>query len=141
MRSTASTRRTDGATVLRRGGALVVDTLCVSFVIGGIALALALLVNRSLFALWWALPVGYTVYYAFFEGVFAQTPGKRLFGLIVLGRDGSRCGLRAAFVRTATRAIDGAAFYLVGVATIMFTDGDRRLGDLLAGTQVVRTKR
>jgi uncharacterized RDD family membrane protein YckC len=39
------------------------------------------------------------------------------------------------------RAVDGAAFYLVGAAIAVLTDGDRRLGDVAAGTQVVHTRR
>jgi len=170
MRSTATPADTgtDTNCLLRRFGALVVDGLLVSTLVVVTVLALGFVGDRivgvfggplstvfigpigsPMFALltnplvgFWVIgPTWFLGYYVLFEGTVGQTPGKRLFGLMVLGRDGSRCTLRAAAIRTVLRAVDGAAFYLVGAAIAVLTDGDRRLGDVAAGTQVVHTRR
>lgn len=143
MRSPQSqtTTGTDGAVVLRRGAALVVDAVLVVTVFGLVTLASSLLLGVSLLAWGWTLPVAYLGYHVLFEGTSGRTPGKRVFGLVVLGRDGLPCDLRAATVRTVLRVVDGAFFYLVGIAAVVLTDGDRRLGDAVAGTRVVRTSR
>jgi len=170
MRSTATPADTgtDTNRLLRRFGALVVDGLLVSTLVVVTVLALGFVGDRivgvfggplstvfigpigsPMFALltnplvgFWVIgPTWFLGYYVLFEGTVGQTPGKRLFGLMVLGRDGSRCTLRAAAIRTVLRAVDGAAFYLVGAAIAVLTDGDRRLGDVAAGTQVVHTRR
>lgn len=104
---------------------------------GPIGSLLIVLLTNPLVGLWVIGPAWGLGYYVCFEGTTGQTPGKRLFGLMVLGRDGSPCTLRAAAIRTVLRAVDGAAFYLVGAAVAVLTDGDRRLGDVAAGTQVV----
>ena len=170
MRSTTTPAdaSTDTSLLLRRFGALVVDGLLVSTLVVVTVLALGFVGDRivgvfggplstvfigpigsPMFALltnplvgFWVIgPTWFLGYYVLFEGTVGQTPGKRLFGLMVLGRDGSRCTLRAAAIRTVLRAVDGAAFYLVGAAIAVLTDGDRRLGDVAAGTQVVHTRR
>jgi Predicted membrane protein/domain len=143
MRSSGSqtTAGTDNGMLLRRGAALAVDAALVAAVFGLAALASSLLVGVSLLAWGWTLPVAYLGYHVFFEGTSGRTPGKRVFGLVVLGRDGLPCGLRAAIIRTLLRVVDGAFFYLVGATAVVLTDGDRRLGDAVAGTRVVKTSR
>ena len=170
MRSTTTPAdaSTDTNLLLRRFGALIVDGLLLSILVVVTVLALGfvgdrivglfggplsavfigpvgspifMLLTNPLVGLWVLGPVWFLGYYVLFEGTTGQTPGKRLFGLMVLGRDGSRCTLRAAAIRTVLRAVDGAAFYLVGAGIAVLTDGDRRLGDVAAGTQVVHTRR
>jgi uncharacterized RDD family membrane protein YckC len=78
-------------------------------------------------------------YYTLFEGLLGFTPGKLLFGLRILKRDGpERPGLARAFVRSAARLVDGAGFYLVGWTLALSFPQRQRLGDRLAGTFVVR---
>jgi uncharacterized RDD family membrane protein YckC len=153
---------------LRRFGALIVDGLLLSILVVVTVLALGLvgdrivglfggplntmfigpigspmfmLLTNPLVGFWVLGPVWFLGYYVLFEGTTGQTPGKRLFGLLVIGRDGSRCTVRAAAIRTVLRAVDGAALYLVGAGIAVLTNGDRRLGDMAAGTQVVHTRR
>lgn len=79
-------------------------------------------------------------YYIFFELLWnGQSPGKRLTGLRVIRSDGSPISLAESTIRNLIRFIDFLPlFYAAGVLT-MFIDGkDRRLGDLAAGTLVVR---
>jgi uncharacterized RDD family membrane protein YckC len=91
---------------------------------------------------WWAvadLAVALLYYFAL-EAVTGQTVGKRVFGLRV-SRAGERASVGAVAARTLLRVVDWLPFlYLVGFLTMMATDARRqRLGDLAAGTSVVRT--
>lgn len=71
------------------------------------------------------------------EAAFGRTPGKALLGLVVVSLDGSPCTWRAAAVRNLLRPVD----LLGGVLALAVTFRHRRLGDLAAGTVVVRTAR
>jgi uncharacterized RDD family membrane protein YckC len=79
-------------------------------------------------------------YFALFELVWnGQTPGKRAGKLRVIRRDGQPIHAGEAMVRNLVRIVDFLpGFYGIGLVT-MFIDKDaRRLGDLAAGTIVVR---
>jgi uncharacterized RDD family membrane protein YckC len=69
-----------------------------------------------------------------------QTLGKRLFGLRVMDR-GARPARPAQFlIRNLLRPVDSLpALYLLGAASCWLTRHRQRLGDLAAGTVVVRT--
>lgn len=68
-----------------------------------------------------------------------QTLGKRVYGLRVINADGSPAGFVAVFVRNLVRLVDFLpALYGVGLLAIVFTPRSQRLGDLAAGTFVVR---
>jgi len=71
-----------------------------------------------------------------------RTPGKRLMGLRVLRSGGEPVGLRASVVRNLLRLIDGIPLsYIPGTVAILATKRNQRLGDLAAGTIVVRDPR
>jgi uncharacterized RDD family membrane protein YckC len=87
------------------------------------------------FALLWG-------FYIFFELLWnGQTPGKRWAGLRVIRRDGTPITLSESIIRNLVRIVDFLpGFYGVGVIS-MFIDGQsRRLGDMAAGTLVVRDR-
>lgn len=70
-----------------------------------------------------------------------RTPGKRWTGLRVIEADGGRVGLRASTVRNVLRLLDGPlTSYLLGSLMILFTQRNQRLGDLAAGTLVIRER-
>lgn len=78
------------------------------------------------------------LYFTLFEGLTGATPGKRALGVMVVQRDGARCGLEASFVRNLLRAVDSLPFvYGVGLASLLSSSGFQRLGDHAAGTLVV----
>ena len=91
---------------------------------------------------WWlvAFVALALLYYFALEAVTGQTVGKRVLGLRVT-RAGERASVGAVAVRTLLRVVDGLpVLYLVGFITMMATGARRqRLGDLAAGTSVVRT--
>jgi uncharacterized RDD family membrane protein YckC len=81
------------------------------------------------------------VYAAAAEWIWrGQTIGKRLVGLRVVDARGLRLAPAQVIVRNLMRLIDALpAFYLVGGIGCVLTRYHQRLGDLAAGTVVVRT--
>ncbi len=79
-------------------------------------------------------------YYIFFEMLWnGQSPGKRRAKLRVIRVDGTPITLTESIIRNLVRLIDFLpAYYGVGVVTMFVNDQSRRLGDLAAGTLVVR---
>ncbi len=71
-----------------------------------------------------------------------QTVGKRVLGLRVIQRSGVRIGFYHAALRNLARPVDRLPlFYLVGGLTALLNGSHQRLGDMLAGTLVVRERR
>ena len=83
------------------------------------------------------------VYFGYFlvaEAVTGgKTPGKSAMGLRVIRIDGSAADFGALAVRNVIRIVD-VAVLLVGVVVMFFQPQTRRLGDLGAGTIVVRDR-
>ena len=62
-----------------------------------------------------------------------------IMGLKVASLDGAAYGPGKAFVRNLLRIVDGLPFlYLVGIFTIAVSKNHQRVGDMAAGTTVVR---
>lgn len=82
-------------------------------------------------------------YFALFETFWAgQTPGKRLLKLRVLREDGRPVMFWEAMVRNLLRIFDfqPMPFYSIGLVSVFITPRDQRIGDLFAGTVVVRER-
>jgi uncharacterized RDD family membrane protein YckC len=96
----------------------------------------ALLIITSFLVFW-----GYDV--AFETLASGRTPGKRAAGLRVVRLGGEPVGFLASAVRNLLRLVDmqPGFLYAVGAATILFSRRNQRLGDLAAGTLVVRERR
>lgn len=80
-------------------------------------------------------------YYLLFEGFNdGQTPGKRLLKLRAVRDGGYSIGFSASAVRNLMRIVDlqPAFSYAIGIGSILFTKSGKRLGDIVAGTIVVR---
>ena len=78
-------------------------------------------------------------YFVVFEGLTARTPGKFFMGLKVAKLDGGRYDWKAVLLRNLLRIVDGLpVLYIVGLVTVAVTQRNQRLGDLAAGTLVVR---
>jgi len=77
-------------------------------------------------------------YFIIAEGFFGMTLGKVVAEIQVAGRDGGRIGMRASVIRNLMRLIDGIGIYLVGAFSVILTTRRVRLGDLTAGTIVIR---
>ena len=71
-----------------------------------------------------------------------KTPGKSMVGIQVVDENGEPPGLERSLVRNLLRFIDLLPFYYMGgFISIALTARQQRLGDLAAGTFVVRTVR
>ncbi|MTV26835.1 RDD family protein [Nitriliruptoraceae bacterium ZYF776] len=87
-----------------------------------------------------AIQFGYTTT---FETLWrGRTPGKAVMGLRVLTNEGAPVGFRHAALRTVTAPIElTASLGAIAVVTALVSPRQQRLGDLLAGTTVVRERR
>jgi uncharacterized RDD family membrane protein YckC len=81
---------------------------------------------------------GYDVLFEVFAS--GRTPGKRLNGIRVVRLDGSPVRFLTSAVRNSLRLIDIQFIYLVGIVCILVTSKNQRLGDLAAGTLIVRER-
>lgn len=134
-----------------RGFAALVDVVAATGVLIGVAAARAVLAavlpSGTLFALngvfvMLALLLAWA-YFIVFEWLWGgRTLGKRIFGLRVIGADGSPATFTAVLVRNLVRVVDFLpAFYGIGLLAIVVSGRSQRLGDLAAGTFVVRAPR
>jgi uncharacterized RDD family membrane protein YckC len=88
-----------------------------------------------LFVLFWGY---YPLFELFWQGT---TPGKRAQRLRVLRTDGQPAGGAAIVVRNLIRIVDVILFPFLAVISMIVTTRAQRLGDLAAGTMVVRERR
>ncbi len=99
-------------------------------------LALTILVVFALFA----------GYFIFFEWLWnGQTPGKKLLKLRVIREDGRPITLWEAIARNLLRICDAIPgfflpIYSIGLVSIFASSRDQRIGDMFAGTVVVRER-
>ena len=95
-----------------------------------VALALVVLL---FFAVLWG-------YFVVFETVWnGQSPGKRWTGLRVIQEGGYPIGFSQAAIRNVVRLVDFLPFlYVIGAIVMLVDSRSRRLGDLVAGTVVVK---
>lgn len=129
-----------------RGFAALVDFILAALVFAGAAFAFSSLTGAlggggQLFGLVLLLTLTLAwLYFVLLEWLWqGQTVGKRLYGLRVIRDDGAPAGFVAVFIRNLIRIIDFLpAFYGLGLLMIIFTSRSQRLGDLAAGTYVVR---
>lgn len=105
-----------------------------------IATMLAIVAPGGLYGALVALLIfaGEWLYSSLAEGLYGTTPGKKVMGLAVVQRDGSPCGLEAAFIRNIVRFVDLLPpIYGFGLVSMLFSPDFQRLGDRAAGTVVV----
>src|SRR5207245_1774344 len=96
----------------------------------------AIVLILTVFLLFWG-------YFLLFEALNdGRTPGKRLMGIRVLMDTGHPLTFTAAAVRNLVRIVDMQPVftYQVGLAFVLFHAQNKRLGDIVAGTGVVRDR-
>ena len=106
--------------------------------------------NRLSEAPKWVYAVGIIIVFLLISGYFAifewlwngQTPGKRWLKLRVIREDGRPITFFEAAVRNLLRDFDimPAPFYSVGLISVFASSKDQRVGDMVAGTVVVRER-
>ena len=85
----------------------------------------------------------FSSYFMFFEWLWnGQTPGKRWLKLRVIREDGRPVTFWEAAVRNLLRLFDmmPAPFYSIGLICVFINSNDQRVGDMVAGTVVVRER-
>jgi uncharacterized RDD family membrane protein YckC len=88
----------------------------------------------------------FTGYFALFEWLWdGQTPGKRLLKLRVIREDGRPITLWEAIARNLLRIFDTfpgffVPVYSIGLIAVFLSNRDQRVGDLFAGTVVIRER-
>ncbi len=137
------------ASLLRRGFALVLDTLLfclvffpVTYLVKGVWLMTP---EDHLWIIFDPICGVFLViiilYYVLLEGSWGRTAGKWLLGMQIVNPDGSPISLRQSVIRNLGRMIDGLpVLNIVGIVSILRSPQNQRVGDKLAGTMVVRTK-
>src|SRR6059058_1626267 len=96
----------------------------------------AIVLILTLFLLFWG-------YFLVFEALNdGRTPGKRLMGIRVVMDTGHPLSFSAAAVRNLVRIVDMQPLftYQVGLGFVLFHPQNKRLGDIVAGTVVVRDR-
>ena len=125
-----------------RTPAFLCDQLVVTLLVVGPALALGyraelLTPPERTWAFLAAMAVAF-LYHLLAEWLTGTTLGKRVFGLRVVGDEGSPLDFRGSFLRNALRLVDGLGYWSVAVAVILFRGDGKRLGDWVGRTLVVR---
>ena len=132
--------------------AAVLDSLLQSVIL--LALALALGASRWLFTgnqdslylgallVFMSSMLVVVIYYVSFEMAWAgQSPGKRIAGLVVVTDHGGPMSLVQSLIRNVLRIVDILPiYYMVGLVTILLTRQCKRIGDLAAGTMVIKVR-
>ena len=102
---------------------------------GGAALAVAVAV-----VVVFLVQFGYDVLFEVLAS--GRTPGKRWSGLRVVRVDGAPVGFVTSAVRNLLRLVDALpGIYTVGMVAVFASRRNQRLGDMAAGTVVVRERR
>ena len=85
---------------------------------------------------WFVIYNGYDVFYEVRRS--GRTPGKRHVGVRVVSVGGGPVTLRMSALRSILRLVDIATLGLSGAVAITMSERNQRLGDMAAGTLVIR---
>lgn len=130
---------TNGAVTWHRLGAFLIDSILMGLLWVPVILAGAALGEIGFLVFTVAGLVATVVYAFLLEGLYGYTPGKYLLGLVVTKPDGSNCTIGASILRNLLWIVDALpTFNLVAMVSILLTDDNQRVGDLVADTVVVK---
>lgn len=128
-----------------RAAAAVTDLVLISLLLVPLEVATEQLGLKTVFGRWASaliyllLSFALFGYYILFEGLNrGRTPGKILLGIRVVMDTGRPLTWAAAVLRNLVRAGEYATLLLPGMLTMLLHRSSKRLGDLAAGTIVVR---
>jgi uncharacterized RDD family membrane protein YckC len=137
--------RTDAAGLGSRSIALMVDALIqlvvlvpvlVGFLVGGLSgTAETVVFAIVVFVVVW----GYFPLFEWLRG--GQTPGKRMQGIRVVQTSGEPAGFAPVMVRNLLRIVEVYALPFIALIAMFVSPRGQRLGDLAAGTMVVRDRK
>jgi uncharacterized RDD family membrane protein YckC len=129
--------------------AAIVDTLIILLIEGVLLFVLSLIASRLAVADSIMTAIGVVLSFVVLWGYYlvaemlsnGQSPGKRLVGVRVVREGGRPVTFTASAIRNIIRLVDFLPlFYSIGVVVMFVDRRARRLGDLAAGTLVVRER-
>lgn len=85
------------------------------------------------------IPLVWFIYFPVCEGTIGQTVGKRAFNLYVVDLTGQHPSVFQAFLRRLLDIFELVFFGIPALVTINYSEKNQRIGDMMAGTTVVRT--
>ncbi|HYJ64221.1 MAG TPA: RDD family protein [Parafilimonas sp.] len=96
----------------------------------------------NLSAVYLLLYVPILIYHLFFETVMnGQSIGKKIIGIKVIGENGGRPAIHQYLIRWLLRPVDFAfTLCLGGLLSVILSKKNQRLGDMAAGTLIIKTK-
>lgn len=135
------------ASPILRGLAWILDIaviMAISMLLGKILTVVSVLhadtATALRYLLFFALMIGYGMIWEWFWD--GRTLGKRVVGIRVMDDRGLRLRFPQVAMRNLLRAVDALpGLYLIGGAVALMTRNYQRLGDIAAGTVVVRTEK
>jgi uncharacterized RDD family membrane protein YckC len=136
------------AGVASRIGALIIDTLLqVALIALIVLLGIILQFGTAWLSSTWAPALlgvaGFAIYYGyfvFFEYAWnGQTPGKRYARMRVIREGGLPMDLASAAIRNLIRVVE-VNTVVIGLISVLVSSKNQRLGDLAAGTLVVKER-
>jgi uncharacterized RDD family membrane protein YckC len=132
----------DYADIFQRAVATIIDQILISIVIGILFVAGVVSTGASIGAIFTVVGISYVlwiIYYTYFEGTSGQTIGKRVMNIRTISADGGQLSMAQAFVRNILRIVDYLpTLYILGIILFFVTSEHQRIGDMVAGTVVVR---
>lgn len=127
------------ADVFSRTAAFIVDTLILLFFTMIIVVILIYLDGiDGAIILAWLVVVFSPLYFMVFEMSNGKTPGKKILNIKVVDKEFRDIGFVKALVRNITKFLP--LWTVVGALLIALTKKRQRLGDMLAGTLVIKVK-
>lgn len=129
------------ASIGERIGAVLIDFIILGSYGLVISLFISILADQVLLSFILVLPV---LFYNFMFEIFmnGQSPGKKVMNIKVVSENGSNPSFVSYFLRWVFRLIDIALLFgSVATLSILITNKKQRLGDMSAGTILIRTGR
>jgi uncharacterized RDD family membrane protein YckC len=139
------------ASVGTRALAIVIDLIIQSIALLVVSLGIGFAVTTGVgprLEQWVGVTLLLLTFFAFLWGypticetIWGRTPGKAVMGLRVVTREGAPVAFRHAAIRAALALVDlYGTFGGVAVLTVLLSKREQRLGDLVAGTLVLRER-
>jgi uncharacterized RDD family membrane protein YckC len=132
-------RGTNGDVIWHRVGAFFIDSILMGLIWVPVIVVEGALGDIGFLVLTFVGLAATLVYGFLLEGLYGYTPGKYLLGLVVIKSDGSNCTIGASILRNLLWIVDSLpTFNLIAMVSILLTDDNQRVGDLVADTVVVK---
>jgi uncharacterized RDD family membrane protein YckC len=84
------------------------------------------------------LVAGLFIYFVVMDATTGKTLGRMVFGLLVLTKEETRTGIGRSIVRDILKILGIGGYFPVTLGCILWSKRSQRIGDMLAGTIVVK---